>query len=186
MEDLQTQIRGLEIQDTSRLGAIEAKLQSLDEQKATKFVALDPLSLDEGTFPNQLSQGGGPGPQSASAINLNGDAAYIQFDNRTHVLDYTKDWSIGCSILTQGPGVEATNMVCFSSGGCSHNLKVQGTPSGEGANWGLYTTGNSDLYHVTNRANSNTWASPADESRLLWVYDSNEKKLASYISYSDG
>ena len=88
----------------ARLDAIEAKLAALDEQKATKFVALDPLSLNEGTFPNQLSQQGGPTPQSASAINLNGDTAYIQFDGRTHVLDYTKDWRIGCNIQTQGDG----------------------------------------------------------------------------------
>ena len=53
----------------ARIDAIEAKLAALDEQKATKFVALDPLSLNEGTFPNQLSQQGGPTPQSASAIN---------------------------------------------------------------------------------------------------------------------
>ena len=97
----------------ARIDAIEAKLAALDEQKATKFVALDPLSLDEGTFPNQLSQQGGPTPQSASAINLNGDTAYIQFDGRTHVLDYTKDWSIGCSIQTQLQGTEATNMTAF-------------------------------------------------------------------------
>ena len=43
----------------ARIDAIEAKLAALDEQKATKFVALDPLSLNEGTFPNQLSQQGG-------------------------------------------------------------------------------------------------------------------------------
>ena len=96
----------------ARIDAIEAKLAALDEQKATKFVALDPLSLNEGTFPNQLSQGG-PTPQSASAINLNGDTAYIQFDGRTQVLDYTKDWSIGCSIQAQGEGTEATNMTAF-------------------------------------------------------------------------
>ena len=80
--------------DEERISALEAKVQALDEQKAQKFVALDPLSLDEGIFPNQLSQQAGPTPQSASAINLNGDTAYIQFDGRTHVLDYTNDWSI--------------------------------------------------------------------------------------------
>ena len=96
----------------ARLDAIEAKLAALDEQKATKFVALDPLNLNEGTFPNQLSQGG-PTPQSASAINLNGDTAYIQFDGRTHVLDYTKDWTLGCNVQTQGEGIEATNMTTF-------------------------------------------------------------------------
>ena len=162
--------------DDARLDAIEAKLAALDEQKATKFVALDPLSLNESTFPNQLSQSG-PTPQSASAINLNGDTAYIQFDGRTHVLDYTKDWSIGCSIQTQGEGTEATNMTAFSSGGVSLNLKVQGAPSNPGSQWGLYTTSNGDLYHAAARANANTWATPADDCRLLWVYTAAEKKL---------
>ena len=59
LRGLQDEIDQLQILDTGRLDAIEAKLASLDEQtqlKATKFVALDPLSLDEGTFPNELSQ----------------------------------------------------------------------------------------------------------------------------------
>ena len=60
LEQLESQIESLQTLDTSRLDAIEANLALLDEQKATKFVALDPLSLDEGTYPNQLSQGGGP------------------------------------------------------------------------------------------------------------------------------
>ena len=79
--------------DEERISALEAKVQALDEQKATKFVAVPPLVLNEGTFPNQLSQSS-PTPASASAINLNGETAYIQFEGRTHVLDYTKDWSI--------------------------------------------------------------------------------------------
>ena len=95
------------------MGAFEAKLQSLDEQKATTIVALGPLSSDEGAFPNQLSQQGGPTPQYASAINLNGETAQIEFGGHTHVLDYTEDWSIGCSIQTQGDGTEATNMAAF-------------------------------------------------------------------------
>ena len=68
----------------------------------------------------------------------------------------------------------------------SLNLKVQGAPSGEGANWGLYTTPNGDLYHVAAKANGNVWASPADGCRLLWVYTASEKKLCYYISYADG
>ena len=117
LEQLETQIQNLQILDTGRLDAVEAKLASLDAQKATKFVALDPLSLDEGTFPNQLSQSS-PTPASASAINLNGETAYIQFDGRTHVLEFTKDWSIGCSIQTQGDGTQATNMTFFHLGAC--------------------------------------------------------------------
>ena len=61
LRNMQDEIDQLQILDTGRLDAIEAKLASLDEQiqqKATNFVALDPLSLNEGTFPNQLSQRG--------------------------------------------------------------------------------------------------------------------------------
>ena len=129
LEAMQTQLDSIQLEDTSRLDAIEAKLASLDQQKASKFEAISPLTLDEGVFPNQLSQSEGPAPQSASAINFNGEDAYIQFDGRTHVLDYTKDWSVGCSIQTQNLGVEGSNMTAFSSGGCSLNIKIQGAPS---------------------------------------------------------
>ena len=76
-------------------------------------------------------------------------------------------------------------MTCFSSGGVSLNIKVQGAPS-EGSNWGSYNTSNGDLYHVAGRFNANTWQSPTDDSRLLWVYTAATKKLAYYISYADG
>ena len=77
----------------ARLDALEAKVQSLDEQKATKFEAVAPLVLDEGAFPNQLSQGG-PSPAAATAVNFAGEDEYIQFDGRTEVLDFTKDWTV--------------------------------------------------------------------------------------------
>ena len=54
LRSLQDEIDQLQILDTGRLDAIEATLASLDDQiqlKAQKFVALDPLSLDEGTSP---------------------------------------------------------------------------------------------------------------------------------------
>ena len=138
LEDLEGRIGSQIESEDARITALEDKSQSLSENKADKFVAIAPLSLDVGTFPNELSFSGGPTPASASAINLNGEDAYIEFQGRTHVLDYTKDWSIfGCSIQTQGLGQEGQNMVCFSSGGCSLNLKVQGPPNGEGSNWGI-------------------------------------------------
>ena len=52
-----------------------------------------PLVLDEGTFPNQLSQAG-PTPAATTAVNFAGNDEYIQFDGRTDVLDFTKDWSV--------------------------------------------------------------------------------------------
>ena len=171
--------------DDARILALEAKLTTLDEQKAAKFVAVDPLSLDEGVFPNRLSQSEGPAPASATAISLNGVDTYIELQGRTHVLDFTKDWSVGVSVITQGASVQGANLVCFASGGVSLNLKVQGAPS-ETSNWGSYNSSNGDLYHVTGRFNANTWAGPTDDSRLLWVYTAATKQLAYYISYEDG
>ena len=60
-----------------------------------------------------------------------------------------------------------------------------GSPS-TSANWGSYNTSNADLYHVAARFQANTWQSPTDESRLLWVYTAASKKLAYYISHEDG
>ena len=102
------------------------------------------------------------------------------------MLDYTRDWTVGCSIQTQGEGVEGTNMTAFSSGGTALTLKVQGPPNGEGSTYGSYNSSNGpDLYHISGRWQSNTWASPSDDSRLLWVYTAADKKLAYYISYAD-
>ena len=172
--------------DTTRLDAIEAKLTALDEQKATKFVALDPLILDEGVFPNELYQGGGPTPASASSINFNGVDAYFSFPNgRGNLLDFTKDWSIGFSVKVQGESVQGANLATFGSGGVSLMLKVQGEPLAA-SNWGSYNTSAGDLYHVATRFNANTWAAPVDDTRLLYVYNATEKKLAYYISYEDG
>ena len=172
--------------DDARIQALEDKTESLDERKADKFVAIAPLSLDEGVFPNELSQEEGPAPASATAIRLNGVDAYIEFsEGRTDVLDFTKDWSLGVTVVTQGSSVQGANLACFASGGVSLNLKVQGEPS-QTSNWGSYNTSNGDLYHVTARFNTNTWAGPTDASRLLWIYTASTKKLAYYISCEEG
>ena len=42
------------------------------------------------------------------------------------MLDFTKDWSVGVTVITQGSSVQGANLVCFASGGVSLNLKVQG------------------------------------------------------------
>ena len=45
--------------DGARIQALEDNVVSLHEQKATKFIAIPPLHLDDTTFPNRLSHGGG-------------------------------------------------------------------------------------------------------------------------------
>ena len=144
LEDLRQQIGSIPIAaEEERISALEAKVlaledksQTLSENKADKFVALDPLSLDEGVFPNELSQGGGPTPASASAIQFNGVDAYFSFPNgRGDLLDFTKDWSIGFSVKVQGASVQGANLATFGSGGVSLMLKVQGAPS-ISSNWG--------------------------------------------------
>ena len=70
----------------AKVEALESKVETLDERKADKFVAIAPLSLDEGVFPNELSQTEGPTPASATAISFNGVDAYIEFQGTTEVL----------------------------------------------------------------------------------------------------
>ena len=103
LEDLEQQIGGLIAADDNRIQALEDKVQSLDEQKAATFVAVDPLPLGEGAIPNELSQTEGPTPAGATAVRFSGVGAYIEFsDGRTDVLDFTKDWSVGVTVLTHG------------------------------------------------------------------------------------
>ena len=136
LEDLRQQIGNIPIaQEEARISALETEVQALDEQKATKFEAVEPLVLDERTFPNQLSLPG-PSPAAATAVHFAGEDEYIQFDGRTDVLDFTKDWTVGVIVRAQGAGVEGTNMTAFSTGGISLNLKPQGAPS-QGSNWGV-------------------------------------------------
>ena len=66
------------------------------------------------------------------------------------------------------------------------NLKIQGAPS-ESSNWGLYgSSAGPDIYHVSNRFQANTWSSPTDQSRVLFVYDATTKTLQYFISYQVG
>ena len=179
---------GLENQiqvDQARIDALEAKVESLDEEKAPLFVAVEPLHLKTDVFPQQLYSEEVPSP-SATTIRLDGNGAYIEFSGgRVDVLDFTADWSVAVSVRLQGQGAQGANMATFGTGKVSLTLKVQGPPV-YNSNYGQYNTSNHDLYHVAARFNSNSWRAPTDDSRLLWVYTASTRKLQYFISYEAG
>ena len=115
--------------DEARIQALEDKLEALDGDKATKFVAISPLHLKTDVFPNELYAAQPPPPTTANAIQLNGSDAYIEFaSGRVDVLDFTKDWSAAISIRIQGSSVQGANLATFGTGTHSMCLKVQGPP----------------------------------------------------------
>ena len=136
--DMLSALPGLESEieaDKARLTALEDevaalqdKLEIIDQEKAPLFVAVEPLHLKTDVFPQQLYSEEVPSP-SATAIRLDGNAAYIQFSGgRQDVLDFTKDWSVAVSVRLQGQGAHGANMATFGTGKVSLTLKVQGPP----------------------------------------------------------
>jgi hypothetical protein len=141
------------------------------EQKSIQFYSFDVLDFVP------LSEFSSVGNQSNKYIDLDGVNDYIEFSNAGDVLDFTKDWTIGITLVgVTGPsGYE--NFTLFSRGGVHITLKANAAST----NWGLYVTSNNDLYNVTSRAQANTWYRPNDFSRILFVYDATAKRLKYYL-----
>lgn len=117
------------------------------------------------------------GNQASKYISLDGVNDYVGFSNAGGVLDFTKDWTIGLSLVgVTGPS-SPENMTLFSRGGVHITLKAQKGAS----NWGLYVTSDNDLFNVTKRAQANTWYAPTDFSRILFVYCATSKRLKYYL-----
>ncbi len=121
------------------------------------------------------------GNQANKYIELDGVNDYIEFTtlggDANDVLDFTKDWTIGLTLVgVTGPS-SSSNMALFGRGGVQINLKAQ---SGS-TNWGLYVTSDNDLYNADKRAQANTWYAPSDFSRLLFVYTASDKRLKYFI-----
>ena len=68
---------------------------------------MPPLFLKtDDVFPQQLYSEEVPA-ETASAIRLDGNGAYIEFSGgRVDVLDFTKDWSVAVSVRLQGQGTQ--------------------------------------------------------------------------------
>jgi len=117
----------------------------------------------------------GASNQSPKFIELDGANDYIELTDRTggseDVLDWTKSWSVGITLL----GVTHVNdglwMSLFSSGG-NHVTLRRG-----GSNWGVYVTSNNNGY----QHGANTWYAPAEFDRLLFTYDHLTNRLKYYL-----
>ena len=124
-----------------------------------------------------LSEFSSVGNQSNKYIDLDGVNDYIGFSNAGDVLDFTKDWSIGLTLVgVTGPSSNE-NFTLFSRGGVHITLKANAAST----NWGLYVTSNNDLFNVTSRAQANTWYRPNDFSRILFTYDATSRRLKYYL-----
>ena len=115
------------------------------------------------------------GNQASRYIELDGANDYIEFTSlqggTENVLDWSKDWSIGLTLV----GLTETTsdnklMTLFSNGNNAIFLRRGGT------NWGMYVTGDANLQH-----GANTWYAPTATSRLLSTYDASTYRLKYYL-----
>ncbi len=118
--------------------------------------------------------------QSNKYIDLDGANDYIEFTvgaGTDHVMDFTKDFSIGITLVgVTGPSATA-KMNLFSRGGVHYTLSANAAST----NWGLYVTSDSDLYNGAKRAQANTWYAPSDFSRILFTYNATTKRLKYFL-----
>ena len=113
--------------------------------------------------------------QSSKYIELDGANDYVSLPTLAggseDVLDWTKSWSVGITLV----GVEHVNdalfMSLFSSGG-NHVMLRRG-----GTNWGMYVTSNDNGY----QHGANTWYAPQEFDRILFTYDHLTARLKYYL-----
>jgi hypothetical protein len=113
--------------------------------------------------------------QSPKFIELDGANDYVSLPTLAggseDVLDWTKSWSVGITLV----GVEHYNdalwMSLFSSGG-NHITLRRG-----GSNWGMYVTSDDNGY----QHGANTWYAPAEFDRILFTYDHLTARLKYYL-----
>ena len=113
--------------------------------------------------------------QSPKFIELDGANDYVSLPTLAggseDVLDWTKSWSVGITLV----GVEHYNdalwMSLFSSGG-NHITLRRG-----GSNWGMYVTSDDNGY----QHGANTWYAPAEFDRILFTYDHLTTRLKYYL-----
>ena len=121
------------------------------------------------------------GNQAEKYIELDGVNDYIEFGGMANgaadVLDFTKDWSIGISLVGVTGPASARRMTLFGRGGVQITLLAQAGST----NWGLYVTSNNDLYNAATRAQANTWYAPGDFSRILFTYEAATRRLKYYL-----
>lgn len=115
------------------------------------------------------------GNQSNRYIELDGANDYIEFTGlqggTENVLDWSKDWSIGVTLVgTSAVTNDNKFMTLFSNGDNAIYLRRGGS------NWGMYVTGSTTYTH-----GANTWYAPAPTSRLLFTYNAATTRLKYYL-----
>jgi len=117
----------------------------------------------------------GAANQSPKFIELDGANDYIELPTRTNgsedALDWTKDWSVGITLLGIEHASDALWMSLFSSGG-NHITLRRG-----GSNWGMYVTSNDNGY----QHGANTWYAPGEFDRILFTYEAATARLKYYL-----
>ena len=116
------------------------------------------------------------GDQANRYIKLDGVNDHIEFDNAGNALDFTKDWSVGVTLVGVGHPSSPVKYKLFGRGGVQITLIAS-----TGSNWGLYVTSDNDLYNGDKRAQANTWYAPGDFSRLLFAYTAADRRLKYFI-----
>ena len=121
------------------------------------------------------------GYQADNYIQLDGVNDHIDLPTlggaTDDLLDFTKEWSLGITLVGVDAPSSAKKMTLFSRGGVHITLLAQQGST----NWGLYVTSDNDLYNTTKRAQANTWYAPGDFSRILFTYNPTTKYLKYYL-----
>jgi hypothetical protein len=108
------------------------------------------------------------GNQANRYIELDGVNDYIEFSGgNNHALDWTKDFTIGVTLVGLQAGSDAKFISLFSNGNNFISLRRGGS------NWGLYVTSNGNGY----QHGANTWFTPTDFTRFLFTYNAATKRL---------
>lgn len=115
------------------------------------------------------------GNQASRYIELDGANDYLEFSSLSggsaNVLDWSKNWSIGLTLVGLGPTTSDNKfMTLFSNGDNAIYLRRGGT------NWGLYVTGSTTYTH-----GANTWYAPSATSRILLTYEAATSRLKYYL-----
>tara|TARA_Y100000310_G_C20665007_1_gene807010 strand:+ start:1069 stop:2076 length:1008 start_codon:yes stop_codon:yes gene_type:complete len=121
------------------------------------------------------------GNQASRYIELDGANDYVKFDEpsgaASDVMDLTKDWTIGITLVGLTGPSSAKKFNLFSRGGFNITLNAQAGST----NWGLYVTSDNDLYNADKRAQANTWYAPTPFSRILFTYNAATKRLKYFL-----
>ena len=117
---------------------------------------------------------------SNAYVAFDGVNDYVQFDAKqgdaANVLDWTKDWTLGISLVGFDVKADQQYLTLFKSGSNAILLRRGGS------NYGMYVTGNNGATKI----GANTWHTPAAGGKLLFAFNATTSRLAYWIGQADG